>query len=62
MSNQPYENLPDHCFWSRAHRKKQIDHIDPVLRGGFTLTEDTKIATAGSCFAQHIARHLTARG
>lgn len=62
MSNQPYKNLPDNCFWSRTHRNKKMSKIDPVIKGGFTLTQETKIATAGSCFAQHISRHLQAQG
>ena len=36
--------------------------VDPVIKGGFRLTRRMKIATAGSCFAQHIARYLQARG
>ncbi|AKS47843.1 GSCFA family protein [Octadecabacter temperatus] len=61
MSN-PYKNLPDHCFWSRAHRVEHISDVDPVVKGGFLLKENMKIATAGSCFAQHIARHLQKAG
>lgn len=58
----PYSDLPDHCFWSRAHRKPHIRDIDPVVKGHFLLQPEWKIATAGSCFAQHIARHLRASG
>ncbi|EPX82416.1 GSCFA domain-containing protein [Salipiger mucosus] len=58
----PYSDLPDHCFWSRSHRGKPASEVDPVVKGGFTLTPEMKIATAGSCFAQHIARHLKAQG
>lgn len=58
----PYSGLPDHCFWSRAHRTAQIRDIDPVVKGHFLLQPDWKIATAGSCFAQHIARHLRSNG
>ncbi|WP_211211134.1 GSCFA domain-containing protein [Asticcacaulis biprosthecium] len=32
--------------------------VDPVVRTGFTITRDDKVATAGSCFAQHVARTL----
>jgi hypothetical protein len=39
-----------------------MHEIDPVIKGGFKLKPKMKIATAGSCFAQHIARHLKARG
>jgi hypothetical protein len=61
-SETPYSALPDHCFWSRAHRKESITEIDPVVKGHFLIEPDWKIATAGSCFAQHIARHLRSSG
>ena len=57
----PYSDLPDHCFWSRSHRVAAAA-VDPVVKGGFKLNKDMKIATAGSCFAQHIARHLRKSG
>ena len=58
----PYRGLPKHNFWSRSHRNKQRAEIDPVISGGFKLKRGDKIATAGSCFAQHIARYLQDRG
>lgn len=58
----PYSNLPDHCFWSRSHRDKTMSEIDPVVKDHFKLNPRMKIATAGSCFAQHIARHLQSNG
>lgn len=61
-SLNPYSSLPDHCFWTRAHRDKKMREIDPVIKAGFKLKPKMKIATAGSCFAQHIARHLKALG
>ncbi len=36
--------------------------IDPVGEFQLRLTSEMKVATAGSCFAQHIARHLSAVG
>lgn len=58
----PYRNLPKHVFWSRSHRVKLPSEIDPVLEGGFKISKKHRIATAGSCFAQHIARHLQENG
>lgn len=60
--SNPYRGMPDHCFWSRAHRVAAPELVDPVVKGGFRLTQKMKIATAGSCFAQHIARHLQGQG
>ena len=59
MSGQtPYSTAPDHCFWSRAHDVEALSDVDPVVKGAFEITRRTKIATAGSCFAQHIAQRL----
>ncbi|MGR3610650.1 MAG: GSCFA domain-containing protein [Sulfitobacter sp.] len=58
----PYSSLGNHCFWSRTHHNVPMADVDPVVKGGFKLTPDMKIATAGSCFAQHIARHLQGQG
>lgn len=58
----PYSNLPDHCYWSRSHRGKKPSEIDPVVKGAFQIDKSMKIATAGSCFAQHIAKRLNREG
>lgn len=54
----PYHGLPPHRFWRRSVEQTPATELDPVVRTGFTLDRDTKVATAGSCFAQHIARTL----
>ncbi|WP_370462814.1 GSCFA domain-containing protein [Ruegeria sp. PrR005] len=36
--------------------------VTPVVEAPFTILESDKIATAGSCFAQHIANHLSRSG
>ncbi len=61
-ARHPYLDLPKHTFWSRSHRGVPRNEIDPVVAGGFELKKRDKIATAGSCFAQNIARHLQERG
>jgi hypothetical protein len=58
----PYADRPDHAFWSRAVAGAEEGLVDPVVQAPFTLTPADRVATAGSCFAQHIARHLTASG
>ena len=57
----PYAGLPDHAFWRRAVAERQ-DDVDPVVGAPYRLGPEDAIATAGSCFAQHIARTLRARG
>lgn len=58
----PYRSQPDHAFWSRAMAQTPADDVDPVVKPQFTLAREDQIATAGSCFAQHISRALQAKG
>ncbi|MET3649994.1 GSCFA domain-containing protein [Phyllobacterium ifriqiyense] len=61
----PYRDLPDHQYWRRTVQKKDgWLSVDPVVETDETLKlyPDTKVATAGSCFAQHIARSLIKQG
>jgi hypothetical protein len=58
----PYTSLPDHCFWRRSISATAMDDVDPVVRGRFRIRRTDRVATAGSCFAQHIARHLALSG
>jgi len=62
VSDHPYRSLPDYCFWRRAIAGVAIQDVDPVVQAKFKITRTDRIATAGSCFAQHIARHLTQSG
>jgi hypothetical protein len=62
MSDTPYKQLGDHCFWKRAVVKPKLSKVDPVVDFNFKISKETKVATAGSCFAQHIARHLQHSG
>jgi GSCFA family len=62
VTDHPYMNLPSHCFWRRIHNVESIDEVDPVVAVPFRIGKSEGIATAGSCFAQHIARHLSASG
>lgn len=58
----PYKNFPDKSFWTRSVTKIVYSEIDPVGIFNLQITPETKVATAGSCFAQHIARHLRNSG
>lgn len=61
MTDNPYRHLPDDAFWRRAVAAKGA-FADPVAGPFLTLSREDRVATAGSCFAQHIARHLAASG
>ncbi len=62
MAANPYRNLPDHCFWRRSIAGRETAEVDPVVSAKFTIGPRERIATAGSCFAQHIARYLRQGG
>ncbi len=62
MRDHPYRSLPDRAFWKRGLAERAPSDVDPVGRFDLRIAEDTKVATAGSCFAQHIARHLQSSG
>ncbi|HET9659901.1 MAG TPA: GSCFA domain-containing protein [Thermomicrobiales bacterium] len=57
----PYSNLPTRSFWRPAVADRHIADFEEIAIGPFFRPDDT-IATAGSCFAQHIGRHLKKRG
>lgn len=58
----PYDTLPDFHFWRKAVANIPPGEVDPVVSGGFLMDRQTKVATAGSCFAQHISRRLQQSG
>ncbi len=61
MTN-PYSSLPDYCFWSRGITWVHPAQIDPMSNAPFLIAPSDKVATMGSCFAQHISRRLQAAG
>ena len=62
MADNPYASGQDYQFWRRAVSRTEAHLVDPVTHPKFTLTRTDRIATAGSCFAQHISRRLDALG
>ena len=58
----PYEALPDASFWRRVVAGVPGNAVDPVLAGKFRIGTGDRVATAGSCFTQHISRHLRDAG
>lgn len=58
----PYAHAADHRLWRRAMAAPPPAAVDPAIGFPFRLTPQDAVVTAGSCFAQHIARHLRARG
>lgn len=62
MSQSPYSKLPDHQFWRRAVAGVEPFRFDPVVATRFTIDRNERVATSGSCFAQHIANRLSKIG
>ncbi len=61
MTN-PYRGKPAYQFWRAAVATPPPQEVDPIVDPGFTIGRSDRIATAGSCFAQHIARKLASSG
>jgi hypothetical protein len=62
MADHPYKSAPDHVSWRRAVGRVVPGEVDPVVDFDVKINRNTKVATAGSCFAQHIARYLKNSG
>lgn len=60
--SHPYRSLPNRAFWSRSVGSIPGADVDPVGAFGLKIQPEDLVATAGSCFAQHIARHLDQSG
>jgi hypothetical protein len=59
MIRHPYQALPDSAFWRRTVAAGQPL---PTIPARFQVSQQDRIATAGSCFAQHIGPMLRAGG
>jgi hypothetical protein len=62
MKNHPYAGLPDRQFWRRFVSDCPWGKLNLNEPTKFQLEWNDRIATAGSCFAQHISRHLRKHG
>jgi hypothetical protein len=58
----PYADLPAERFWRKVVAGVPPFALAPGPSGRFTIAPDARVATAGSCFAQHVARALTQAG
>lgn len=60
MPEHPYQNLPDRSFWKRAVASRHYEEMES-LWSPLAIEGNEKFATAGSCFAQHLGRHISLR-
>lgn len=58
----PYQSMPASAFWSRGVVASRSAVPADIYTRKWPIARDERIATAGSCFAQHIGRRLKARG
>ena len=58
----PYIGLPPRAFWRTGVAEESPFDVKDIYRRKFEIGADDKIATAGSCFAQHIGRVLKRSG
>lgn len=58
----PYEDLPPRNFWRSGVSEAHPLTVENFYRKKFSIDGGDKIATAGSCFAQHVANYLRKNG
>ena len=58
----PYDTLPPAAFWRSAVAEAGPFHLPGLFQPRFPVTRDLTVATAGSCFAQHVGRALRGAG
>jgi len=58
----PYQSMDAYAFWKNSIANDQIYFPDNIYQKKFDIVKTDKIATAGSCFAQHVGKSLKSRG
>ena len=58
----PYSELPPRNFWRSGVSEAHPLTVENLYVKKFPLAETDKIATAGSCFAQHVSNYLQKNG
>ncbi len=59
---KPYEDLPEMAFWRAGVHGADPQAMYAIYQRKWPIEQTDRIATAGSCFAQHIARYLKRNG
>ena len=58
----PYSGLPKRAFWRSGVSERLPSDLGEFYQPRFKITPAMKVATAGSCFAQHVGRTLRGAG
>lgn len=56
--NNPYSKCATYQFWRRGCSRVNAHDINPATKPRFKIHSSDKVATAGSCFAQHISTRI----
>ncbi len=62
MLTTPYSNLPSTRYWRSGVADTHPTQMADIYRKKFPIAFTDRIATAGSCFAQHVANNLKKNG
>ena len=62
MDHNPYRGLAASQYWRSGVAEVGPGQFDPVTSVKFQITSHDAISTLGSCFAQHLARHIKDSG
>lgn len=60
--SHPYANLPPRQFWRTGVASANPLEWRDLYRKRFDIAPSARVASAGSCFAQHVGRQLAKRG
>ena len=60
--NHPYAGLPREHFWRTGVAQSTPFFLNGIYSKKFEMSQSDKIATAGSCFADHVSRYLKTFG
>lgn len=60
--SHPYHTAPAQAFWRNGVAAAENEDFSSIFTPKFPIGQIDNIATAGSCFAQHISRALAASG
>jgi hypothetical protein len=61
-SSCPYNTQPSTARWREAVGRVPPADVDPTMPASLQIDRSTVVASAGSCFAQHIRNHFIRRG
>lgn len=62
MAENPYKRLSEEKFWRKAIAEKSAFDLNNLYIKKYDIKATDPIVTAGSCFAQHIAKRLKSSG